>query len=114
MVAPSWAPIPPWEIWHAERDIDLIQVCRRSAFAFPKGFAVPRQFSGSLLRQARRAAGLKPEQLALRIDRSVYSIHQYERGVAAPSTPVLGRLADVLDVKIDDLYNQSEAVADAA
>lgn len=72
-----------------------------------------RTFSGRRLRETRLAAGLKPEQLALRIDRSVYSIHQYERGVMVPSAEVLGRLADTLGVAIDDLYEHPAAVADA-
>lgn len=74
-----------------------------------------RTFSGARLRQARLAAGFKPEQLAVRIDRSVYSVHQYERGIAFPSAPVLGALADVLRCRIDDLYaTPVEAVRDAA
>lgn len=73
-----------------------------------------RQFSGARLRAARLTAGLKAEQLAVGIDRSVYSVHQYERGVAAPSAPVLGALADVLGCRIDDLYAAEAVTSDAA
>jgi transcriptional regulator with XRE-family HTH domain len=64
-----------------------------------------RQFSGTRLRAARIAAGLKPEQLALRIDRSVYSIHQYERDAVSPPAPVLGALAEAFGCTIDDLFS---------
>lgn len=73
-----------------------------------------RMFSGRRLREVRTAAGLKPERLALLIDRSVYSIHQYERGTALPSVPVLGALADALGVAVDDLYEHQAVSADAA
>lgn len=69
-----------------------------------------RTFSGQRLREHRIAAGLKPEALAPRINRSVFTIHQYERGVALPSVPVLGALADVLNVSVDDFFVR-EAVA---
>lgn len=72
-----------------------------------------RQFSGQRLRAARQAAGLKPEQLALLIDRSVYSIHQYERDVQVPSVSVLAAIAATLDVSMDSLLTARE-VADVA
>jgi transcriptional regulator with XRE-family HTH domain len=65
---------------------------------------VARTFSKERLRSARLAAGLKPEQLALRIDRSVFTIHQYERGDSAPPARLLGLLADHLDCTVDDFY----------
>ena len=74
---------------------------------------MPRTFSGQQLRDLRRAAGLKPEQLALSIGRSVFSVHQYERGTAQPSVPVLARLADQLGASIDDFFVR-EAVSGAA
>ncbi len=63
-----------------------------------------RCFSGARLREARTAAGYRPEQLALRIGRSVYSIHEYERGRVCPPTEVIARLADTLDVDADELH----------
>lgn len=62
-----------------------------------------RQFSGRRLRAARITAGLKPEQLALRVGRSVYSVHAYERGVQVPSARALAALADALDITVDSL-----------
>ncbi|MFI5931283.1 helix-turn-helix domain-containing protein [Actinoplanes sp. NPDC051494] len=83
-------------------------------FVLSRGsFRVARTFSGPQLRARRVAAGLRPEQLALRIDRSVFSVHQYERGTAHPSVPVLGALADQLGCSIDDLFAR-EAVASGA
>lgn len=71
-----------------------------------------RMFSGLRLREARLAAGLKPEQLAVRIDRSVWAIHQYERGTAQPSTNALVGLSDVLGTPLDTFF--AEVSADAA
>jgi transcriptional regulator with XRE-family HTH domain len=82
---------------------------------FPEGIhTVPRYFSGQQLRETRIAKGLKPEALALRVDRSVYSIHEYERGRAFPSVPVLGALAMVLGCSIDSLFTTDEALSRAA
>ncbi|MGH3547603.1 MAG: helix-turn-helix domain-containing protein [Pseudonocardiaceae bacterium] len=67
-----------------------------------------RQFSGSALRRARQTAGLSAERLAYRIERSAYSIHQYERGVSLPSVPALAALSAVLDVSIDSLFTTSD------
>lgn len=75
---------------------------------------MPRYFSGQHLRSARIAKGLKPEALALRVDRSVYSIHEYERGRAFPSVPVLGALAVELGCSIDSLFVTDEALPQAA
>jgi DNA-binding XRE family transcriptional regulator len=79
-----------------------------------EGAAVARTFSGARLRQKRTAAGIKPERLALTIDRSVYSVHEYERGRANPSADVLGALADALNCPVDDFYAADEVLADAA
>lgn len=70
-----------------------------------------RQFSGSALRSARLAAGLSAERLAFAIERSVYSVHQYERGVSLPSVPVLGALSTVLDIRVDDLFTSEREVS---
>jgi transcriptional regulator with XRE-family HTH domain len=68
-----------------------------------------RMFSAQRLRDARIAAHFRPEQLALHIGRSVYSIHEYERGRSVPSVPVLVRLADTLGVSVDDLFEAVDA-----
>lgn len=62
-----------------------------------------RRFSGARLRQVREAAGLRREHLAVRIDRSVPSIADYERDRYVPATPVLCRLADALGCPVDAL-----------
>jgi len=72
-----------------------------------------RKFSGRQLRDARLAAGLKIEHLALRIDRSVFTISQYERGHVQPPAGILGAIADALGCTVDDLYAR-EAVASVA
>jgi transcriptional regulator with XRE-family HTH domain len=74
---------------------------------------MPRCFSGQLLREKRVAAGLKPERLALIVGRSVYAIHEYERGRNLPSVPVLAAMAAALNVAIDDLFVEQVA-ADVA
>jgi DNA-binding XRE family transcriptional regulator len=75
---------------------------------------VARTFSGRQLRAHRVAAGLKPEALAPLVKRSVFTIHQYERGVALPSVPVLGALADALSVSVDDFFATEAVAADVA
>lgn len=72
-----------------------------------------RCFSGQQLRDARIAAGLRPEQLAVRIDRSVYSVHEYERGRVQPPIDVLLHVCAVLDCTVDDLL-AGEAVGSVA
>ncbi|MGH3798479.1 MAG: helix-turn-helix transcriptional regulator [Pseudonocardiaceae bacterium] len=63
-----------------------------------------RQFSGPALKAARLAAGLTPEQVAVAIGRSAWSIQSYELGRGLPPVPVLAHLADVLGVGIEDLF----------
>lgn len=62
-----------------------------------------RSFSGRRLRETRIAAGLSPERLALEIERSVYSVHEYERGRVRPPVDVLCRIAAALDCDLDTL-----------
>ncbi len=68
-----------------------------------------RCFSGPRLREMRTAAGLSSEQLAALIDRSVYSVHLYERGRVAPPAQVLAALADELDCPIDSFFTKESA-----
>jgi transcriptional regulator with XRE-family HTH domain len=70
-----------------------------------------RTFSGSRLRNARIAAGLSPEQLAVNIGRSVYSIHSYEIGRVSPPVSVLSQIAHALGVDISDLFGEAVNVA---
>lgn len=61
-------------------------------------------FSRQRLRQAREAAGLSQERLARRIDRSTFTVIDYERGRARPSLEVLPALALALGVAVDALF----------
>jgi transcriptional regulator with XRE-family HTH domain len=78
----------------------------RSAFAYPRGFPVARCFSGQRLRDARIAANLRPEQLALIAGRSVFTIHAYERGTIHPPINVLAQVSDVLGRSVDDFLTE--------
>ncbi|WP_042389696.1 helix-turn-helix domain-containing protein [Streptacidiphilus melanogenes] len=69
------------------------------------------RFSGQLLREKRIAAGIRPELLALQIDRSVWSVAEYERGTVQPPIPVLSRIADVLGCALTDLLTDTTATA---
>lgn len=63
-----------------------------------------RCFSGPRLRDTRITAGLRPEQLAAHIGRSVYSIHEYERGRVCPPATVVHRIATALGVDPTELH----------
>jgi transcriptional regulator with XRE-family HTH domain len=69
------------------------------------------QFSGQKLREARKAAGVRPELLAVRVDRCLGSIRLYERGEADPPASIVAALADALEIAPGDLYDVFEAVA---
>ena len=59
---------------------------------------------------ARRAANLRPEQLAVAIDRSAFQVQSYEAGRATPPVNVLARIADTLDRPVDAFLAEPEAV----
>lgn len=63
-----------------------------------------RTFSGPRLRERRLAAGLKPEHVAVGIDRSYYSVREYELGRVTPPADTLGKLADLFGCQVDDFY----------
>lgn len=65
-----------------------------------------RTFSGPRLRDARIAAGLSPEQLAIAVGRSVHSIQSYQIGRVSPPLHVLSLLAQALDVDVTDLFER--------
>lgn len=60
------------------------------------------------LREARRRRGLTQGQLSKHIGTDVQRISKYERGVLVPTTKLLVRLAQVLDVNIDYLLRDGE------
>lgn len=61
------------------------------------------RFDGHNLREARTAAGLRPEQVALAIGKSVYTIHEYERGRVMPPADAIAALSRLLGVTADRL-----------
>jgi transcriptional regulator with XRE-family HTH domain len=65
---------------------------------------VSRHFSGGQLRAARRAAGLRSDELARACGRSAWTILDYERGRTTPPAAQLAALADALAVPVDALY----------
>jgi transcriptional regulator with XRE-family HTH domain len=58
---------------------------------------------GNAVRRARVSAGLSQAQLAERTDVAIETISRTERGVLAPSVAVLVRIADALEVGLDEL-----------
>jgi transcriptional regulator with XRE-family HTH domain len=73
-----------------------------------------RHFSGRRLRETRKAAGISIAQLAIGVDRSVYSIQEYENGRVTPSTSVLLAIADILGLRVDDLFEEAAEAANVA
>ncbi len=65
-----------------------------------------RSFSGRRFREARIAAGVPIERLALDLGRTAYSLYGYERGTAVPPVNVLARAAYLLGCKVDDLLDE--------
>lgn len=72
-----------------------------------------RMFSGRRARDRRDAAGVPVELAALTVQRSAYSVHEYEMGRVTPPTPVLAQLADLYGCTIDDFFEvvTADAVA---
>ncbi|MFF9285242.1 helix-turn-helix domain-containing protein [Streptomyces griseosporeus] len=70
-----------------------------------------RYFSGPRLREARKSAGLSPEQLAVNIGRSFYSVREWELGRVTPSVATLAAIADTLGCTVDDLLGEEAANA---
>ncbi len=67
-----------------------------------------RKFSGRRFREARVAAGVPTERLALDLGRSFYSIHEYERGRVVPPVNVLSQAAVALGCTVDDFLVEDE------
>lgn len=64
-------------------------------------------FAPRRLADIRRSRGLTREALAVAVGRSFHTVRAYELGATVPSGQVLGRLADVLDVQVDDLFDRA-------
>lgn len=65
-----------------------------------------RTFSGRRLREARSAAGVSAEQIAIGVGRSAYSVHDYERGRVLPPVDVLIKAATLIGCRLDDLLEE--------
>ncbi|MFF3912676.1 helix-turn-helix domain-containing protein [Streptomyces sp. NPDC001852] len=73
-----------------------------------------RHFSGQLLRESRKAAGVSIEQLAISIGRSAYSVQEYQRGRVTPPIDVLAAMAEALGRPIEDLLIEDASSVIAA
>jgi transcriptional regulator with XRE-family HTH domain len=61
-------------------------------------------FRHALIRQLREEQGLKPEELALAIDRGTASLALYETGRLTPRIVVLERIAAALDESVQNFF----------
>jgi transcriptional regulator with XRE-family HTH domain len=61
-------------------------------------------FSARRLRDARTAAGLSPEHVAVATGRSSFSVREWERGRVTPPTNLLGQIAATLGINVADLF----------
>jgi transcriptional regulator with XRE-family HTH domain len=66
-------------------------------------------FSPSRLRDLRRACGFSRTELAYEIGRSHQSVENYERGSTVPPPAVVARIAGVLRVPAEALYERDES-----
>jgi transcriptional regulator with XRE-family HTH domain len=69
---------------------------------------MPQHFSGARLADARQAAGLRREAVAVAVDRSLPTIVGYELGRIDPPASVVGRLADAVGCAPGDLYERGD------
>lgn len=66
----------------------------------------PLQFAPQQLRQARRAAGLTAQELAILIDASVFTVYAWETGRSVPPCPQLSAIADALGCRLVDFFSE--------
>jgi len=60
------------------------------------------------LKQARKQKGLTQGQLAKKIGADIQRISKYERGVLIPTTEIMVKLSDALDVSLDYLLKNGK------
>lgn len=60
------------------------------------------------LKQARKQIGLTQGQLAKKIGADIQRISKYERGVLIPTTEIMVKLSDALDVSLDYLLKNGK------
>jgi len=72
------------------------------------------RLSPTKLTDARSAAGLTREQVAVAVGRSFASIAGYERGRILPPADVLARMADLYDVGVGTLFTMEDDATSVA
>lgn len=68
---------------------------------------------GRRISELRRRAGLSQADLAEALGTATESVSRIERAVSTPSLGLLGQIAEVLDVEVENLFNQRPPVARA-
>lgn len=72
------------------------------------------EFSSDRLRQARQHAGLTMEQAAATAGCALRTLSRAERGEGMPGAQLLGTLADVYAVSVDDFFHRSDSHTSAS
>ena len=68
-------------------------------------------FSPQRLREARTAAMLTPEHIAVAVGRTWFTVRAWEAGKVTPPTPILSALADALGCPLAALFEGGAADA---
>lgn len=68
---------------------------------------MPRVYSGTRARDMRKAGGSRVEHVAIHLNRSVYTVLEYEHGRVIPPTAVLAALADLYGCPIDAFFMEA-------
>ena len=61
---------------------------------------------GSNIKKLRLATGMTQRQLAYRLRISVQAVSKWERGLTYPDVTLLGPIADLFCVTLDDLFGR--------
>jgi predicted transcriptional regulator len=72
-----------------------------------------RYFSGQRVRSRRLELEMRPEHLAVLIEKSVSSVNMYEQELVVPPLPVALRLADALHCDLADFLVETPQADDA-
>ena len=64
---------------------------------------------GNFIAQKRKAAGLTQKQLAEKLNISLQAISKWEKGMAMPGSDVLIKLANELQVNVEDILNGKDS-----
>lgn len=69
-------------------------------------------YAGGVIRRLRREAGLNQTQLAKSVGITTAAISKYENGERAPKQDMLFKLADVLNVSVNEFFPESGSDSD--